>query len=94
VASSEALDLLHQAMRAVMYRRIAMAIDTARKLGVFVHHCLFVVAQWRHPVAFKVALDMPHWVLLSILPRRTAMAIEMANNLGASVCCCQFRCQL
>ncbi len=29
VASSEALDLLHWAMRAVTYRRIAMAIKTA-----------------------------------------------------------------
>jgi hypothetical protein len=29
VASPEALDLLHWAMRAVMYRRIAMAIKTA-----------------------------------------------------------------
>jgi hypothetical protein len=29
VASSEALDLLHWAMRVVLYRRIAMAIKTA-----------------------------------------------------------------
>jgi hypothetical protein len=36
VASSEALDLLHRAMRAVTYRRIAMAIKTATILGVFV----------------------------------------------------------
>jgi hypothetical protein len=36
VASSEALDVLHRAMRAVMYRRIAMAIKTATFLGVFV----------------------------------------------------------
>jgi hypothetical protein len=41
VASSEALDLLHWAMRAVMYRRIAMAIKTATFLGVFVDCCLF-----------------------------------------------------
>ncbi len=42
VASSEALDLLHQAtMRAVTYRRIAMAIKTATFLGVFVDCCLF-----------------------------------------------------
>ncbi len=41
VASSEALDLLHRAMHAVMYRRIAMAIKTATFLGVFVDCCLF-----------------------------------------------------
>jgi hypothetical protein len=41
VASSEALDLLHQAMHAVTYRRIAMAIKTAIFLGVFVDCCLF-----------------------------------------------------
>jgi hypothetical protein len=41
VASSEALDLLHWAMRVVMYRRIAMAIKTAPFLGVFVDCCLF-----------------------------------------------------
>jgi hypothetical protein len=41
VASSEALDLLHWAMRAVMYRRIAMAIKTASFAGVFVDCCLF-----------------------------------------------------
>jgi hypothetical protein len=40
VAFSEALDLLHRAMRAVMYRRIAMAIKTATFLGVFVDCCL------------------------------------------------------
>ena len=37
VASSEALDPLHRAMHAVSYRRIAMAIETAHKVGVFSH---------------------------------------------------------
>jgi hypothetical protein len=41
VASSEALDLLNWAMRAVTYRRIAIAIKTATFLGVFVDCCLF-----------------------------------------------------
>jgi hypothetical protein len=41
VASCEALDLLHRAMHAVTYRRIAMAINTATFLGVFVDCCLF-----------------------------------------------------
>jgi hypothetical protein len=41
VASNEALDLLYRTMRAVTYRRIAMAIKTATFLGVFVDCCLF-----------------------------------------------------
>jgi hypothetical protein len=41
VASSEALDLLHWAMRAVTYQHIAMAIKTASFVGVFVDCCLF-----------------------------------------------------
>ncbi len=41
VASSEALDLLHWAMCAVTYRRIAMAIKMATFEGVFVDCCLF-----------------------------------------------------
>jgi hypothetical protein len=40
-ASSEALDLLHWAMHAVTYRRIAVAIKTATILGVFDDCCLF-----------------------------------------------------
>jgi hypothetical protein len=99
VASSEALDLLHQAMCTVTYRRIAMAIKMASFVGVFVDCCLFAccpvghwgnmeqgVAQWRHPVASGVALDMPHWEMLSVLLRRTAVAIKTANRLGAFVC--------
>jgi hypothetical protein len=41
VASSEALDLRHQAMCAITYQRIAMAIKTATFLGVFFDCCLF-----------------------------------------------------
>ncbi len=41
VASSEALDLLHQAMGVVTYRHIAMTIKMATFLGVFVDCCLF-----------------------------------------------------
>jgi hypothetical protein len=41
VASSEALDLFHQAMHVVMYRRIATAIKTVSFVGVFVDCCLF-----------------------------------------------------
>jgi hypothetical protein len=99
VASSEAMDLLHRAMRMVTYWHITMAIETASKVGVFVHRCLCaccpggrrgdmeqVVAQWRHSVASEVALDMPHWLTLSVLPRHTAMAIKTTNKGGAFVC--------
>ncbi len=41
VASSEALDLLHQTMCTVTYRRIAMVIKTASFVGIFVDCCLF-----------------------------------------------------
>ncbi len=93
VASSEALDLLHRANRAVTYRRIAMAIKTACFLGVFVDCCLYaccpggrwgdterVVARCRRPVASGVALDMPHWAMPSVLLRRTAVAIKTAGG--------------
>jgi hypothetical protein len=41
VASSKLLDLLHQAMHTVLYRRTAAAINMATFLGVFVDCCLF-----------------------------------------------------
>ncbi len=103
VTSSKALDLLHWAMHAVLYRRTATAINMATFLGVFVDCCLFaccsgglwgntkqVVAQCRHPVAFGVALDMPHRAMPSVLLRRTAVAIKTAGGQGAFVCHRQF----
>jgi hypothetical protein len=48
VASSKALDLLHQAICAVTYRRIAMAIKTASFVGVFVDCCLFACCPGGH----------------------------------------------
>jgi hypothetical protein len=47
VASSEALDLLHWAMRTVTYWRIAKAIKTATFLGVFVDCCLLACCPGR-----------------------------------------------
>jgi hypothetical protein len=98
VASSKALDLFHWAMRAVLYRRTATAINMATFLGVFVDCCLFaccsgsrwgnseqVVTRCRHPVAPRVALDMPHWAMPSVLLRRTAVAIETASGQVAFV---------
>jgi hypothetical protein len=92
VASSKAADLLHRGMR---YQRIAMAIETASFVGVFVDCCLFaccpggcwgdteqVVTQCQCPVAPGVALDMLHWAMRFVLHRWTAMAIETANNGG------------
>ncbi len=93
MASSEALDLLYQAIHAVTYRRITMAIKMACFLGVFVDCCLFaccpgsrwgnterVVARCRRPVASGVALDMPHWAMPSVLLQRSALAIETAGG--------------
>ncbi len=96
VASCEALDILQWAMRAVLYRRIAMAIETASFVGVFVDCCLFaccpggrwgnterVVTQCQHPVASGVALGMLHQEMHFVLQRRTAIAIKMAGGQGA-----------
>jgi hypothetical protein len=98
VASSEALDLLHWAMRAVTYRRIAMAIKRATFLGVFVDCCLFsccpgscwgnteqVVAQWRLPGASSVALDLLHRAMPRSLLQCIRMAIKMACDGGTFV---------
>jgi hypothetical protein len=93
VASSEALYLLHRAMHAVTYRRIAIAIKTASFVGVFVDCCLFaccpggrwgdteqVVNQWWRPVASGVALDMPHWAIQSVSLWPTTVAIKTAGG--------------
>ena len=96
VASSEALDLLHWEMRAVLYRHIAMAIKTASFVGVLFDCCLSaccpgghwgnaepVVAQCWHPVASRVALGMLHWAMCFVLHRCTAMGIKMGRGQGA-----------
>jgi hypothetical protein len=103
VAFSEALDLLHWAMHAVTYQRIAMAIKTATFLGVFVDCCLFaccpggrwgnterVVAQCWLPGASSVALDLLHRAMPRSLLQPVRMAIEMACNGGTFVCHRQF----
>ena len=101
VASSEVLDLLHRAMHAATYRRIAMAIKTAYFLGVFVDCCLFaccpggrwgnteqVVTQWLLPGVSSVALDLLHRAMPRSLLQCIRMAIEMACNGGTFVCHC------
>ncbi len=103
MASSEALDLLNQAMYAVLYRRTAAAIKTASFLGVFDDCCLFaccpgscwgnmerVVAQCWRPVASGVALDMLNWAMHFVLHQQIAMAIEMANGGGTCSYHCRF----
>ncbi len=98
VASSKALDLLHWAMRAVLYWCTTAAMNMAPFLGVFVDCCLFaccpgghwgdmerVVAQWRLPGASSVALDLLHWAMPSSLLQRVRMAIKMACDGGTFV---------
>ncbi len=99
VASSKALDLLHRAMRAVLYWCTAAAMNMATFLGVIVDCCLFaccpggrwgnteqVVAQWRLPGASSVALDLLHQAMPRSLLQRIRMAIEIACNGGTFVC--------
>ncbi len=95
VASSKALDLIHQALHAVTYQHIAMAIKTASFVGVFFNCYLFaccpggrwgnteqVVARCQRPAASGVALDMLHWAMRFVLHQQTAMAIKTANERG------------
>ncbi len=100
MASIVALAPLEWVMRAVLYRRIAMAIKTARKVGVFIHRCVVdcrpgvrgsnterVVARWRRQVASDMALDILHWAMPHESLQCLRMAIEMACDGGAFVCC-------
>ncbi len=99
VASIEAPDLLHWAIRAVTYRRIAMAIEMAIFARVFVDCCLYaccpggrwgdteqVVARCRRPVASVVALDTSHWAMPSVLLRRVHKAFKIGHDGGAFRC--------
>ncbi len=82
VAFSEALDLLHWAMHAVLYRRTTNTIKMASKVGAWFHCCFvcccpgscwgnmeWAVTQWRCPVASGIALDMLHRVMHLVLHR-------------------------
>jgi hypothetical protein len=97
VASTKALDLLHRAMHAALYRQ-----NGQQSWSIFsLLFCLLL--PWRPPgqygasscpmaasSGFRVALDMPHQAMPSVLLRRTTLAIKMANNGGAFVCHHQF----
>jgi hypothetical protein len=99
VALMKATNLLHRAMHAVFYCRIATAIEMASKGGGgHVAYCCVdcvpggrrgdmerVVARWWSLVAFIKALDLLNREMRSVLHRRTAMAIEMASDGGAFV---------
>ncbi len=98
VASSETLEILHRAMRAVSYRCITMAIETASKVGVLFDCCFVdccpdrrwgdteqVVARFQRPVASGVAVDMRHQAMLSVSLQRTPVAVETAGGQGAFV---------
>jgi hypothetical protein len=103
VASSKALDLLHQAMRGVLYWCTTAAMNMATFLGVFVDCCLFaccpggcwgdmeqVVTRWWLPGASSVALDLLHWAMPRSSLQRVHMAIKMACNGGTFGCHCWF----
>jgi len=96
----KATNLLHWVMRAVLYFRIATAIEmTSKGGGDFAHRCVDchpggrrgnteqVVAQWLRLVASIKALDLLHRAMRAVSHHRTAMAIEIASDGGAFVCC-------
>jgi hypothetical protein len=87
----------------VTYRRIAMVIKTASKVGVFLHSCFVccclggrwgnteqVVTQWWHPEVSGVALDMLHQGIRAAMHPHVCMAIKMASKGGTFVPHCQF----
>jgi hypothetical protein len=78
-----------------MYRRIAMAIDSATFLESFVDCCLFfccpggrwghtelIVARCRRPGASSVAMDLLNRAMTRASLQRVRMAIEMARDGG------------
>jgi hypothetical protein len=98
VASIESLNLLYQAMHAVAYRRIAMAIRMASKVGVFFIVVVLYVTpaatkaihsrylpNSKYPVASTMALNLLHWAMHLALPPCIRRAIEMASKGGAFV---------
>ena len=92
VAFMKTMNLLHGALHTLLYRCIAMAIETAIKVGTYYIVVLFavnlaggrrgnterVVARWQRPVASGVALDMLHRVMPHVLLQRHRMAIKWA----------------
>ncbi len=99
VVSSEALDLLHQTMRVIFYRRLAMAIKTASKVGVclccyFVCCCpggcwgntKWVVARWQCQVATSIALHILHRAMRFALHQRIHTAFKMGRDRGTVWC--------
>jgi hypothetical protein len=92
VAFMKAMNLLHQAMHAVLYCHMAKAIEMASKGGGhFAHLCVDyvpggrrgdteqVVARWQSLVAFMKTLDLLHRAMRSVSHRRTAMALMLHN---------------
>jgi hypothetical protein len=95
VASSEALDRLYWAIRAVLYQRIAMVIKTTSKVGVFVDCWLFACcpaaaggygSSSHLMVASSGFRGSPRYAALgelSVLLRCIGKAFEMSSNGGA-----------
>jgi hypothetical protein len=85
-------------MRAVAYRRIAMAIRMASKVGVFFIVVILYVTpaaagaiqsgyshNGKYPVASTKALNLLHWAMHSALPRHIRRAIKTASKGGAFI---------
>jgi hypothetical protein len=95
----------HPVASSESYRRIAMAINTAHKVGVFIHRCVVdchpgvrgsdterVVAQWQRLVSSNMALNILHWAMPHESLQCLHMAIKMACNGDAFVLCRRLFC--
>ncbi len=98
MASIKSLILLYQGLRAEAYRRIAMAIGMASKVGVYLIVVVLYVTpvaagaihsgylpNGEYPVASTKALNLLHWAIHLALPRRIRRAIETASKGDAFV---------
>ena len=90
---AKALDLLYRAMHAVLYCRIATAMEMASKGGGHVAHrhvhCVpggrwgdteRVVARWRSLVPFMKALDLLKWPAMEVHLFAAAAYFDCCNR--------------
>ena len=104
VTFMKAMDLLHQAMCAIVPAH-RHSHQGGQQSGHIFYHCFVccclgghwgnteqVAASWQCLVAFMKALDLLHQAMHAVLHRHTAMAVEMTSNGGTCVRCHRLFC--